>query len=660
MFKNRYKKLVIFVLIAVMSVTVGFAAFSTTLSFANISGIFRMSKEVRVTNFYVTSTTNSGSISYDEYNYNKLVTNMTLPNQDSTVTYKVEVTNLGDFIARIDNIIDIPENIYFELDGYGLEDDICDNNDNCRNGVVKEFFITFGYVDEGYDATNNPSGTYNIAATVIFSENYRIRYIGNTFYTLPRTESNLTIDYNPYTSILTLNGTQTSSVDLMRLTSQTFQANDETAIGLSYISGSYSSSGSVNLTTEIFKSDNSVLTTRNYVNTVLPTNSNPSADVFVVSDDGETEGSVFASYINTSSTITYTNYKVKVYYYKPIVDTMESGTNFTLPETDPERTNFTFDGWYTEETGGEEITEEDTFTDEEDITLYAQYTDNDVIGLPTISYENSYVSDGLELLYDIRNNTGEGRNNNSTIWKNIADNTNGTLHNNTWGENYLSFDGSSSYVNAESNYHSSYKTYEVVFSVNTLGVRHNIISNAYSGGMQIYIDTSNYIRGEIYNNSSWVSVTSSFTVEANKIYYIAVSYNGTRIYLYSEGMFNRQYAVSGTLVQSTSGAKLTLGCNIGTNNNCQTNPYYMNGKIYAARSYNRALSEDEIRNNYTIDRLYFGGYSKVAPVVNVTNSSSNVGIKENKYKINNGSFTTFNPSNKPTITTNGENTIEAY
>ena len=658
MFKNRNYKLAFISLFAVIFLTVGFASLSNTLTLSDIAAVFRIQKEIRVTNFYVSSSSNSGSITYDEYNYNRLVTNIALPNQDSTVTFKVEVTNLGNFIGRIDEILNLPENLYFELADYAVGDDICDSNNNCRNGIVKEFFITIGYVEDGYDEDNNPNGTYNLNLEVVFSENYRITYIGNEFYALTRRESSLSIDYDPYTSILTLSGTTSIGVPLMNLTGQIFAENDEYEIYIEHLGGSYSSSGDVYLTTEIQRNDNTTMTVSNMVDTVLPDDGSIT-DAIIANVYSETEGSILASYLHPTSSVTFNNYMVKVYIYRPLMDTLENGENYTLPSEDPEKENFTFDGWYTEETGGTEITEEIEFTEEEDMTIYAQFADNDVVGAPTISYEDNYVTSGLKLLLDGRNNTGSGHNSSATTWNDLSGNSNnGTLINTTWNDNYLSFNGSNTGVMTK-HISSSYYTLEAIVKINEIqSGEKDILVEYQAGGMGIDV-TDGYPRIQGYINGSYVNYKSSTLLETNKIYSITGSYDGSSLKLYVNGVLDGSNSVSGTIGTPTSGTVFALGCNPSASQACE-GTQYLNGNIYSARVYNRALTYDEIRHNYAVDALYIGNYSSINPSVNLTGANTNIGIKEYKYKIDSGNFTTYNSNNKPTITTNGEHTINAY
>lgn len=57
-------------------------------------------------------------------------------------------------------------------------------------------------------------------------------------------------------------------------------------------------------------------------------------------------------------------------------------------------------------------------------------------------WEIGYVKNGLMLLYDGNNNTGNGHSNTVKTWKNlVSSNYDGVLHGCKWGENYLATDG---------------------------------------------------------------------------------------------------------------------------------------------------------------------------------------------------------------------------
>ena len=79
--------------------------------------------------------------------------------------------------------------------------------------------------------------------------------------------------------------------------------------------------------------------------------------------------------------------------------------------------------------------------------LHVLCEDNAGNKIQTISKEinveiTEYVQDGLVVLYDANNNTGNGYSNSTKTWKNlVSDNYDGVLHGCTWGDNYLQTDG---------------------------------------------------------------------------------------------------------------------------------------------------------------------------------------------------------------------------
>ena len=119
--KKMQNKTIIYIIVAiVISLTIGFASLSNTLLLEDILAIFRIDNELRVTNFFVTNVNNGGSSLETEYNHDRVVASIYLPNSDSTVTYKVVVTNLGNKIAQIKDITNLPSNIDYELNDYNL------------------------------------------------------------------------------------------------------------------------------------------------------------------------------------------------------------------------------------------------------------------------------------------------------------------------------------------------------------------------------------------------------------------------------------------------------------------------------------------------------------------------------------------------------------
>ena len=496
--KNIGRMTIIFLIIfTVFYVTVGFSSLSSNLILSDILSSFRIQKEIRITDFYVTSSSNNGSTTYYEYNYDRITTDIVLPNQNSTVTYILEVTNLGSFIAQIEDITGLPSNITYELNNYTLGDDICDNSNRCKNGVTKEISITFKYKNNGYNSSN-PNGEYNITAIFNFSENYQVTYYANMFNTsISRTINGLTLTYEPYNNELTINGTTSAySTLLMSIDNMTFVEGEEYFIGITRVSGTITHTGMYTLVTSINTANYGPLTQNNKADTFFD-DYGGYYNTLIVNSYGASEGRTLNMNIwcEENNSVTFNNYKMKIYLIKQVSVTNEIDATYDIPSYIPRKNGFEFGGWYTLENGGSVVTSSTIMTTAADHTLYAHWTDNDVMTAPTISFESNYITSGLQVLYDGRNNTGNGNDSNSSIWKNIKDNTNGTLHNNTWGDGYLSFNGSNSYVTSSSSYHSSNITLEAVFSLNVTDVRQQIIGNPTpgGGGIQLFVYSNNFI-----------------------------------------------------------------------------------------------------------------------------------------------------------------------
>ena len=174
----KNKLIILLLVVLCMILTTGFSSLTSNVAMSDVSAVFRLSDEIRVTEFKPTNTTNSGSSSWSDYNVDNVLTNIILPNQNSTVTYKVKLVNLSNRVVRITNINNLPSNITYELTDYTLGDNICVNN-ICKLGIEKEFYITFKYKTNGYNSTSNPSGNYVLNAQLELSFNYTVTFNSN-------------------------------------------------------------------------------------------------------------------------------------------------------------------------------------------------------------------------------------------------------------------------------------------------------------------------------------------------------------------------------------------------------------------------------------------------------------------------------------------------
>ena len=371
--RNVIKKKYIFsILITILCLSIGYASFSSLLTLDNILAYFRIPNEVRITNLEFDAATNDATDDFADYNYDRLNIGLNLPNQNSTITYNVSITNLGSPVVQLDDITGLPSNITYELVGLNLDENICVNN-QCNLGITKTFQITFKYTNNGYDSSN-PDGSYLITPIFVFKTALAVSYEANIFNTDYYDSGGLFIDYDTYTSVLTLNGSLSSSKDLMVLSGLSFSEGEEYKIDLTYNSGSYSLSGTGYFTTNILKSDNSAPSTPNAVNQTLPS-SGSNNDSLIVNSSAASTGTKLHSYLNLSSgaSVTFTNYRVKVKVYKSILSYLSQGDNYVLPSGTITRNRGTFLGWYTGETGGTQVTNSTVVSSSSDHTIYAHW-----------------------------------------------------------------------------------------------------------------------------------------------------------------------------------------------------------------------------------------------------------------------------------------------
>ena len=167
-------------LIVIVMLTIGYSTLSTDLSF-DVAARIMVQADVRITNTRVLNTTNGGVAGRTEYLVDTIESHINLPNSNSTVTYLVEVTNIGNVEMGISAITGLPSNMKYTLNGYTLEAALCDSNNNskCALGSVTVFELTVSYVENGYDGENTE---YNLNIEFDFHEMVYTARIGNKYY----------------------------------------------------------------------------------------------------------------------------------------------------------------------------------------------------------------------------------------------------------------------------------------------------------------------------------------------------------------------------------------------------------------------------------------------------------------------------------------------
>ena len=222
-----------------------------------------------------------------------------------------------------------------------------------------------------------------------------------------------------------------------------------------------------------------------------------------------------------------------------------------------------------------------------------------------LSEDIGYVTDGLILHYDGIKNTATGHSSTTATWKDLSGTGNdGNLNECAWNESFLNFDGQNDYVNAHKidlKDNTSF-TYDVVLFFNT-NQNHSVIMGNFSneiGGSVLGIDDikDNYLKFHTKSYSNH-KINSTKGLNDDKKHHISAIYNRElgKLYLYIDGKLDQSGDVSNDLNYPD------LNFCIGMWSS--TNTQFFKGNIYSMKVYNKALSEQEIVQNFNIDNARF-------------------------------------------------------
>src|SRR5210317_528391 len=223
------------------------------------------------------------------------------------------------------------------------------------------------------------------------------------------------------------------------------------------------------------------------------------------------------------------------------------------------------------------------------------------------SYNANIVTDGLVLCLDAANVRSYALSGDS--WNDLSGNgNNATLVNSPTfsftNRGVFDFDGTNDYV-ACGNLDSyltgitdvSFMTY---ITTDIIDSNTRIIAGRYEGsnGWEMFIHTTNVLRwGGRENTSLFIALDSSFDLNTNQWYFCAGTKQGNVWNLYIDGDLH-----SSTTAGNGTTTFVSKPLSIGR----QFIQYYWNGKIANTLVYNRALSANEVRQNYLATKGRFG------------------------------------------------------
>lgn len=184
--KNNVNKITIIstiIVLLVLCLSIGWSSLNSIMHLESLA-VVRINSDTRVTNFIHSTSSNGGVSNGEEYNVNEVSASIDLPNNNSTVTFEVEITNMelpSNTYMGIKSMIGLPSNLkILNITDYTLKDKLCDDNDptDCGSGSQKTFYITIGYKDNNsYDPNDT---NYGFVLSMEFKKVFDITYTGFT------------------------------------------------------------------------------------------------------------------------------------------------------------------------------------------------------------------------------------------------------------------------------------------------------------------------------------------------------------------------------------------------------------------------------------------------------------------------------------------------
>ncbi len=216
-----------------------------------------------------------------------------------------------------------------------------------------------------------------------------------------------------------------------------------------------------------------------------------------------------------------------------------------------------------------------------------------------------YLTDGLILHYDGIKNTGTNHSPSTTIWRDLSENGHdGAIQGATWSEDCLTFDGIDDWVSlGEMNYPNITLEIVAVCSNATGAGPFTYIGNFEYGGYGIeQYPNKNANTMSIFLNTTYTQRISNNSFQKDKKYSLSGVYDTSTLSFFENGQ-KVTGNTTGNLGFPRNNTVMAIGANPAGS---KVTGGYLKGNVYSARIYNRALTDEEVRKNYEIDKIRFG------------------------------------------------------
>lgn len=213
------------------------------------------------------------------------------------------------------------------------------------------------------------------------------------------------------------------------------------------------------------------------------------------------------------------------------------------------------------------------------------------------NYGPRIVKDGLIMFVDSADVNSYPRS--GTTWFDVSGNgNNGTLYNgptfNTANGGSLVFDGTNDYVDVSGGF-GVYSNYTICYWAMRDAENRMPIAGRTSTAFYWYGDNSwAYTHGGVFGEYYY---SKNVNIPLGTWGFLCVVYNGSNVSIYRQGIYQGQQSTTGTADWSQG---LKIGFWVGGGG------YAWLGKISSVSFYNRALSAQEIAQNYTQTKTRFG------------------------------------------------------
>ena len=191
--------------------------------------------------------------------------------------------------------------------------------------------------------------------------------------------------------------------------------------------------------------------------------------------------------------------------------------------------------------------------------------------------------------YDATNNTGNGHSNTTTTWKDLSGHYDGIIHGTTWGEDYLSFNGTvNDWVGCGNISLSNAVTIDATIVVKSIKEGYaNIINNYQDSGvgLDLYNGYPGFEISLAYG--SYTQIRSDTPVTVGEKIRITGSYDGKHLYLFINGKLEKVQECTGALAAPTGNTIVAMGNNAAGAGVIEGESADIN--IYSTSIYNQAI-----------------------------------------------------------------------